>query len=154
MEKDNKYEIFGSIFLLASRLEGLKSFKIFMEPLTIKQWFLLVCVNKFFDKPSISEMASFMGNSQQNIKVIASKMHEKGFISLEKDANDKRVTRIILTQKSYEYMQEKDKISEVKISQLFEGFSYEEMKDFLNYLNKLIKNAERMELQHVNNSDL
>ncbi len=142
---DNRFLVFGNIFLLSLKLENFKVFKEFLKPLTIKQWFLIVSVVNFFDKPSISEVANFLGSSQQNIKVICKKLEQKNFIELVTDSNDRRVTRIVLLEPCLTYLQTKDSYATVKVNELFTDFTEEELKNFVSYINKLMTSIESME---------
>ncbi|MDF2909560.1 MAG: MarR family transcriptional regulator [Sporolactobacillus laevolacticus] len=96
--------LFGFIFVAANRIDTLlqREFKTF--DVTTKQWFLSIVIDNLFDEPpTIKEAAKAMGSSHQNVKQIALKLEQKGLLVLEKDKNDARVTRLKLTERSFDF---------------------------------------------------
>jgi Transcriptional regulators len=70
------------------------------EGITTKQWFLTAMISQFGDKaPTLSEVGELMGSSRQNVKQLALKLEEKGFLTIEKDEQDSRALRLRLTEK-------------------------------------------------------
>ncbi len=81
---DDKQAIFGSLFLLATTLDTVGDR--FLGDLTTKQWYLMAMLGTFFaEPPTIGELAERMGTSHQNVKQIARRLEEKGFLDLERD---------------------------------------------------------------------
>lgn len=96
--------LFGTIFILANRMDTLlqREFKKF--DITTKQWFLSIIIDNLFDNPpTIKEAAKEMGSSHQNVKQVALKLEEKGLLTLERDPKDARATKLKLTEKSNEF---------------------------------------------------
>ena len=96
--------LFGTIFILANRMDTLlqREFKKF--DITTKQWFLSIIIDNLFDNPpTIKEAAKEMGSSHQNEKQVALKLEEKGVLTLERDPKDARATKHKLTEKSNEF---------------------------------------------------
>ena len=96
--------LFGTIFILANRMDTLlqREFKKF--DITTKQWFLSIIIDNLFDNPpTIKEVAKEMGSSHQNVKQVALKLEEKGLLTLERDPKDARATKLKLTEKSNEF---------------------------------------------------
>lgn len=96
--------LFGTIFILANRMDTLleREFKKF--DITTKQWFLSIIIDNLFDNPpTIKEAAKEMGSSHQNVKQVALKLEEKGLLTLERDTKDARATKLKLTEKSNEF---------------------------------------------------
>lgn len=103
MMSDRQY-LFGVIFIVSNRVDTMleREFKRF--DITTKQWFLSVIVDNLFDNPpTIKEVAKEMGSSHQNVKQVALKLEQKGLLILEKDKKDGRVTRLKLTEDSYDF---------------------------------------------------
>jgi DNA-binding MarR family transcriptional regulator len=75
--------------------QKLKAFDI-----TTKQWFLLASIEKLGGLPAtIDEISETMGCSHQNVKKLALKLEQKGFVQIVKDQKDKRVSRILVLEK-------------------------------------------------------
>ena len=100
---DRQY-LFGTIFIVANRVDTMleREFKRF--GITTKQWFLSAIIENLFDKPpTMKEVAKEMGSSHQNIKQVALKLEQKGLLILQKDKKDARVTRLKLSEDSYDF---------------------------------------------------
>lgn len=145
---EKKAHIFGSVFILANRLQVLGDK--FDRNLTIKQWLLLVGILKNRgNSPTISEIASFIGNSRQNVKKMALLLEKKGFLKLEKDSNDARILRISLTSECHEYFHQREKRELEFFEKLYDGFDTNIIKSLDNGISKLEKNIIKMEKQYV-----
>jgi len=141
--------IFGSIFLAANRLQVLGDQYLSQEDLTTKQWFLNVMIAQFSEKaPTLSEVAELVGNSRQNVKQLALKLDEKGFLTIEKDEQDARALRLKLTEKSREFWEERQKQDNEYIARLFEGLTQEELQNMCKGFGKLIKKIEELEQEN------
>jgi len=137
------FEIFGKIFFLSNRLEYIGDKYLREDGLTTKQWQLIAVTGKYFTyPPSVSEVAEVLSTTHQNIKQIALKLQEKGFISIEKDENDKRILRLKLTEKNRKYWESKSNEEIDFIGTIFEGMSDQEIKDLYYLLNKIQNNIE------------
>ena len=147
MEKNirpESFEIFGKIFFLSNRLEYLGDNELRKDGLTTKQWQLIAVTGKYFTyPPSVSEVAEVLCTTHQNVKQLALKLQEKGFISVEKDQKDRRVIRLRLTEKNREYWESNSEESISFISSLFSTLTDKELKDLYNLLNKLEENIDQ-----------
>ena len=133
---DNRYIVFGSLFLISNRLQTVGDH--FLKELTCKQWFLLTVLDTFFkEPPSIKELAAQMGCSHQNTKQIALKLQQKGFLDLQRDEKDQRAWRVWYTKKWTEYLAEQADRSGQFIDRLFSSLSGEETKALCTSLAKL-----------------
>ena len=145
---EEKAHIFGSVFILANRLQVLGDK--FDGNLTIKQWLLLVGILKNSgDSPTISEIASFIGNSRQNVKKMALILEKKGFLNLEKDSKDARILRISLTNKCQDYFKRRENRELGFFEKLYDGFDTVLIKGLDNGILKLEENIISMEKQYV-----
>ena len=96
--------LFGTIFIVSSRMDTLQQREFKKFDITPKQWFLLIIIDNLFDNPpTIKEVAKEMGSSHQNVKQVALKLEEKGLLTLERDPKDARATKLKLTEKSNEF---------------------------------------------------
>lgn len=143
---DKQKYIFGSIFLTANRLQVLGDQYLGVDGITTKQWFLNVMISQFGDNPpTLSEVAELMGNSRQNVKQLALKLEEKGFLNIRKDDEDARALRLKLTDKGREFWAKRRKQDNEYIAELFEELSEEEILNMFKGLEKLIKKVEKMD---------
>ncbi len=130
---DKRYHIFGILFLLSNKLETLGNN--FLGELTTKQWFfMLILMNFFKEPPTLSELAAEMGTSHQNTKQIAIKLEEKGFLVVKKDTKDKRVLRLIPTNKIEKYAKLREDKDYFFIEKFFNVLTKEEVKIFTKVL--------------------
>jgi len=142
MEKNDILEkqklIFGSIFLLSNKLQVIMDRDLASYDLTAKQWFLTAIMEEFFNSPpSLSELAEAMGSTHQNVKQIALKLQNKDFLEIQKDEEDRRATRLKLTEKSYAFWEKRQEQSENFLTEFFEDLSEEELDTMCYGLNKL-----------------
>lgn len=141
---DKRYSIFGGLFLLSTKLETIGN--VYLKDITTKQWFLLANLTSFFSSPpTISELANQMGSSHQNVKQVALRLQEKGFLLIEKDINDKRTSRLILTDKCKKYSLNNKDRDENFISNLFKNFTEEELNSLYKGIYKLYEDTESIE---------
>ncbi len=99
---DLKKYLFGNIFLLANRVQVIGDQTLGNGGMTIKQWFLTIMVLQFGNySPALGEVAELMGSSHQNVKQLALKLQQKGFLMIEKDKQDARTLRLSLTNGCY-----------------------------------------------------
>lgn len=142
--------IFGSLFLLANKLQVIGDKYMGKDDMTTKQWFLTVMISQFRDKsPTLSEVADLMGSSRQNVKQLALKLEEKDFLIIEKDELDARALRLKLTDKSKSYWEKREDMDNQFISDLFEGFSHEEIDIISGGFNKLFEKIEKIGKSYV-----
>jgi len=143
--KDQRF-IFGSIQIVANKKETLLDRELKEFGITFKQWFLMVVIENTFDAPpTLKESAKAMGSSHQNVKQIALKLEQKGFIILEKDKKDSRVKRIRLTEESYKFSEIIRTKAETFTETLFMGIDEDEMSKTRAVLHKMTSNLAKME---------
>ena len=119
--------IFGSLFLIPNKLQVFVDRSLAKHGLTAKQWFLTAIIERLGQAaPTLMEVAEAMGSSHQNVKQIALKLQEKDFLVLEKDPEDRRVTRLRLTEKSAAFWDTQQEEGLRLLTELFKGFTPEE----------------------------
>jgi len=142
---DQKF-IFGGVQVVANQMDTLLERELKEHNLTTKQWLLTIVVQNIFDHdPTIKEVAKGMGSSHQNVKQVALKLEQKGFVVMEKDSHDARITRIKLTAAVDSFGQESQKKSEIFTEKLFHGITAEELAMTRSALEKMLTNLERMD---------
>lgn len=142
---DKQKYIFGSMFLIANKLQVLGDQYMGMDGMTTKQWFLTAMISQFGDNPpTLSQVADLMGSSRQNVKQLALKLVEKDFLIIQQDEQDARALRLVLTVKSQEFWEKREDKDEKFIRNLFEDFSQEEIDVIFKGYNKLFEKIEKM----------
>lgn len=149
MEEDALYRekiIYGSIFFFANRLQVVMDRFLREQGITSKQWFLTVTIQEFFkEPPTLNEVSRAMGSSYQNVKQLALKLEEKGFLKIEKDSKDKRVLRLKLTQESQIFWESREDESKNFLLGFFKDLSQEELNYMYSGFEKLGRNLERLD---------
>ncbi len=143
--KDKKF-VFGAVQIVANKMNTLLERELKEYDITSKQWFVTVVIENSFDKPpTIKEVAKAMGSSHQNVKQLALKLEQKGFVSLEKDKKDARVTRIRLTEKSDIFSKTIQTKATAFTDDLFRGIEADEMSKARAVLYIMMSNLAKME---------
>ncbi len=142
----NQQFIFGSLFVLANRVDTLLERALQKFNISSKQWFLSICVASLSDHhPSLKELAKESGSSHQNVKQVALKLQEKNLLELYKDPKDARTTRVKLSEYSFEFWKLTDQDSNEFMTQLFKDISQEELESVRKVFMKLNNNLSEME---------
>jgi DNA-binding MarR family transcriptional regulator len=138
-------ESFGLIFLLERKLEYIFDRILASDNLTAKQWLVLAAIEKLCkQKPSIQEVAKLLATSHQNIKAISLNLAKGGFVTLEKDPKDKRVTRLSTTDKSKAFWQGREAEDKAFLLELFKNLSDQEKFTLLQSLGKLLQGTDEL----------
>jgi DNA-binding MarR family transcriptional regulator len=144
-------EIFGEIFQLERKLESLLDKVLAPYNLTTKQWLVLAVIENLFQrKPSIKEVARQLNTSHQNIKAIALNLEQRGFVTLESDPSDKRVTRLATTLQSKEFWQKREIGDKAYIAALFQYLTSQETLLLQQLLRKLSDGIDELSQQISN----
>ena len=142
---DRQY-LFGMIFIVSNRVDTMleREFKRF--DITTKQWFLSVIIDNLFDNPpTIKDAAKEMGSSHQNVKQVALKLEQKGLLSLQKDKKDARVTRLKLTESSYDFWQNVREEGTAFTQALFKNIDKNELEVARIVMQKMQSNINEMD---------
>ncbi len=143
--------IFGSIFLLANRLQAVGD-EILYE-VTLKQWFLLVMVHNMPNpQPSVTEISQFIGTSRQNVRKMLETLEHNGYIALNANADDKRNLSVCLTEKSYSFFDRFEQVGDLFLEKLFYGISDKETEQTSRVFYEVLKNLDEIK-QQVNNNE-
>lgn len=142
---DRKF-LFGSIFIISNRMDTLLQREFNEFDITTKQWFLSVVIDNLFDNPpTIKEAAKEMGSSHQNVKMVASKLEQKGLLILEKDKKDARTTRLKLTEDSYDFWKMIKEEGAVFTETLFKHIYKDELAIARRVIQKMMLNINEMD---------
>ena len=141
---DGRYLAFGLLFAASNRLETVGDR--YLEELTAKQWYLLLCLTTFFERPpTLSQLAEQMGSSRQNVKQLALKLEKKGFVALVRDERDRRALRVGPTEQLAAYQARRQERDGAFVEQLFAGVAPEELAAANRLLLALCNRLEEME---------
>ena len=140
--KEQQQYVFGSLFLLANKLQTKGDKFLSEDNITLRQWLLTVMILQYKDQhPTLGDVAKMMGTSHQNVKQLANKLKERGFLEIEKDKEDARAIRLRLTEKSFYFWIAKEKENDRFMTEVFEDLSAEEVtvmaRGFQKLLNKI-----------------
>jgi len=143
--KDQKF-VFGSVLVIANRMDTLLERELKEYDVTSKQWLLTAVLDNSFDHPpTIKEVAREMGSSHQNVKQVALKLEQKGLLVLEKDKKDARVTRLKLTDQIYEFAQLTQSKATAFTQALFKGIEKDDMSKARAVLQTMLSNLTEMD---------
>lgn len=141
---DRQKYIFGALFLLANKMQVMGDQYLGKQGMTTKQWLLTMMISQFGEySPTLSEVSDMMGSSRQNVKQLAIKLQEKEFIKLERDQEDGRVLRLLLTAKCYEFWAKREEQDNLFIRKLFEAIGEEDLDAISRSFDKLFARLEQ-----------
>lgn len=108
------------------------------DQITTKQWLMLIMVGNVFDHdPSMQDVADAMSITHQNVKQLATRLEKTGFLKIERDPKNKRILRLKLTEKSFEYWQSREEEHAKSIATYFNGLEDEEIETLFKLIGKL-----------------
>ncbi len=94
------------------------------------------------DKQAMSKIAARIGRCKSTLTVLVDKLEKIGFITREADSYDTRIKKLCLTEKGKEFQEVFWNISDELNSLLWKGFTSEEQKILLNFLERMNKNIQ------------
>lgn len=141
---DSRHLLFGTLFSVNNKLQSIGDR--FYEEITTKQWFLLAALHTFEDAPTFNALSSLMGSSHQNVKQIALKLQQKGYVKIITDAADRRKSRIHLTERFKELQLAYASKENQFLDHLFKDIPKAQLNAALETLNTMIKNMEECDL--------
>jgi len=130
---------YGALFALTNRIQTIGD-GVFHD-ITIRQHFVLMTIRVFdVDSPTLKDVAEIVGCSYQNIKRMAVVLENKGYLAMERDAEDKRKFKLILTEKVNSVSSGMDEEINSFLGTLYKNLSKEELLSALAVLKKLDHN--------------
>jgi len=138
--------VFGSVIVVANRIDTLLERELKEFDITAKQWFLSIIVdNLFSEPPTIKQAAKEMGSSHQNVKQVALKLEQKGLMVLQKDKKDARATRLKMTDESYKFWATTQSKGLAFNQALFKDIEKEDMSKARKVIEQMLDNLTQME---------
>ncbi len=133
--------IFGLLLIISNKMNTLLEREFREFDVTTTQWFLSETINSLFDAPpALKEVANAMGSSHQNVKQVALKLQQKGLLKLEKDEKDARVTRLRMTDQSYDFWKRTDPKGAIFRERMFKEMDAVDITRIRHLLEKLLSN--------------
>jgi len=143
---DDKQFIFGSLLFTANRMDTLLERELKEFDITSKQWMLSIIIDNLFNEaPTMKDVAKEMGSSHQNVKQVALKLEKKGLLKMTKDKKDARVTRLNMTDESYQFCAKTQPKGTAFVEEVFENITKDELTEARNVMNKIMGNLIKME---------
>lgn len=148
MEIPAREYLFGSIFLLANRLQTLGDG--YLEEVTLKQWLLLIMIHVMDkEQPSVTEVADFMGSTRQNVRKMLEVLEGKGYVELSPNSGDRRTLSVALTSRTEQFFARFQAKGDAFLDQLFAEIPPEDLTVTRRTVEALFENMERMGEEHV-----
>lgn len=138
-------DTFGYLFILSRRFEYITDRVLSKDGLTTKQLLVLIGIyGGFTEPPSVSQVAELLSTSHQNVKAIATKLEESGFVKMVRDAKDKRRWLLTLTPKNQEYWDSRFPEHSAAMFSLFKSLSPNEIQQLYRIILKLIEGTKEV----------
>lgn len=142
---DKQKFIISRLFLLANKTRIIGD-RVLSGEMTIRQWLLTAAIVQLKDTPpTLGEAARLMGSSHQNVKQLAVKLQEKGFMVLEKYGKDCRETRLRLTEKNYSFWERSQSYIRELLDEIFHDFSEAELDSICQCFARLYESIRKKE---------
>lgn len=135
-------EAFRTTLALAARLRAAMDKRLREDGLTTQQAALITVVEAA-GAPSLSDAASALACTRQNLKQIASALERKGLVELRADPDDARTTRIVATQESRDYWASRDTSDVDAVSGWFSAIDAPALRTLLDSLNLVLAQVDR-----------
>ena len=127
---------FRLIVLLAQELRTLMDQQLRPANLTTQQAALISVVDAI-GRPSLSDAATALGTTHQNVKQIADALARKGFLEITPDSDDARVRRLATTRKSHDTWRRRSAADQQVVLDWFSTLSHDEARTLFGLLLRL-----------------
>lgn len=139
MESAEQAKMMRQVFLLSRYWEGILDAGLRETGITAKQLFMLALMEReFSEAPSISELAARSLTSHQNVMQMARSLQKRGFVVIEEDPVDRRVKKIRLTPHHRRFWEERGRMDEIRLHQLFDPLDEAEQRQLKDILDQLV----------------
>jgi DNA-binding MarR family transcriptional regulator len=100
---------------------------------------MIVIENAFNHDPSMQEVADALSTTHQNVKQLAIRLEDRGFLKIERDPDNRRILRLRTTDESRGYWEKRSLEDLRSIAALFEGLEDGEVKSLFEIMIKMEK---------------
>lgn len=127
-------------FLIQQRWGYVINKELVEDKITTKQWLMMIVIsNAFNHAPSMQEVADALSITHQNVKQLAVRLEDRGFLKIERDQNNRRILRLKVTEECHQYWEKRTPEDIKSINALFEGLDDIEIKNLFEIMGKLEK---------------
>jgi DNA-binding MarR family transcriptional regulator len=136
--------IFADIIQTSHRMEYIVDRELRKDGLTAREWQVIAAIELLFSSPpAIKDVAEAISTSHQNVRRIADQLVRKGFMAIERDPEDGRVLRLLLTERNREYWASREGRHGAMTADLFSDMSNSDLEALMVPLGKLAEQVER-----------
>lgn len=107
--------------------------------LSQQQWTLLSVLNRHPQGMTMTELGKNLLVTKANMTGMIDRLERDGFVSRHPDQFDRRVTKVLLTEKGGEFIQAIDGPRNAFTEEMLSDFAAEERKQLFEYLERLFK---------------
>ncbi|MCG8453779.1 MAG: MarR family transcriptional regulator [Spirochaetales bacterium] len=109
----------------------------------VKSFLLMAAMDhKELEAPTLGEMASILAMSHQNVRKLANRLEQSGYLLLQKDPHDRRILRIHRTKKYHVYWTQQREKDAQAFQALFTKLNPRELRHFADLAQHLALRAE------------
>ncbi len=128
------------LFLIQQRWSYVINKDLVEDQITTKQWLMMIVIsNAFNHAPSMQEVADTMSITHQNVKQLAVRLEDRGFLNIERDPDNRRILRLKVTEECKKYWEKRTPENIKSINSIFDGLDDIEMKNLFEIMGKLEK---------------
>jgi DNA-binding MarR family transcriptional regulator len=128
--------LFRLVLSLAQGLRTLMDDVLALDGLTTQQAALITVVEQL-GTPSLTAAADGLATSHQNVRQLADALARKGFLRVEPDADDRRVRRLVTTERCRAYWAQRNPADYERVFAWFEALSAEEAGEVVERLGRV-----------------
>jgi len=130
------------LFLIQQRWGYIIGKELSEDHITTKQWLMMIVIsNAFNHAPSMQEVADALSITHQNVKQLAVRLEDRGFLKIKRDPKNRRILRLKVTEECEKYWKKRSPDDIKSINALFKGLKDAEMKNFFDIIGKLEKTS-------------
>jgi DNA-binding MarR family transcriptional regulator len=133
------------VFMVEQRWRYFIDKELEADGITMNQWLILIVIaSGFKTPPSIQDVADAMSTTHQNVKQIAAGLERRGFMTLERDPDNRRIIRLKVTDRCFALFKSRDESDEKAMYSMFENLTDDEMKALFSIIAKMEHRAEEL----------
>ena len=133
------------LFLVQQRWSYVIGKELATDEITTKQWLMMIIMaNAFKTPPSMQEVADAMSTTHQNVKQLATRLEDRGFLKIERDPNNRRILRLKVTDDCHQFWEKRASKDIKTIDKHFEGLNDKEVRSLFEIMGKLEKISQNL----------
>jgi DNA-binding MarR family transcriptional regulator len=136
------------LFLIQQRWGYIINKELAEDEITTKQWLLMIVLaNAFENPPSMQKVADAMSTTHQNVKQLATRLEDRGFLKINRDPNNRRALRLNVTKDCMAYWEKRSPEDMQSIKSFFSSLKDQEVNELFKIMSKLEKISEKLYLE-------